>query len=160
MKKKIIIILIMIFNMMDAQKDLSKNYEVITFEESLKYDVGQMTEYKYSDFNQSTSLFINDNKLIVFPNLNDGRCLIIAKQDYDEMFSNNSFPVLPENNTPYFIYRELLNMENFTREKMVEILFNLGTKFDDRTFYDDLEKFSNTLSNNDKKKYLSQCYIY
>lgn len=137
---------------MNAQNHASQQYEVISFEESLKYDLRTMREYKYSSFNQSSSLFINANKLIVFPNLNDGNCLIIAKSVYDDMFANNSFPVLAENDTPYFRYRELMNKENFNIENMNKILDELGLDYNEETFYNDAEKLLKTLSKDDRMK--------
>jgi hypothetical protein len=137
---------------MNAQNHNSREYEKITFEESLKFDVKTMEEYKYSPFNQSTSLFIDANKLIVFPNLNDGNCLIISKSLYDGMFENNSFPVLAENDTPYYSQRSLMNAEGFTKENMVRILDELGLKYDEKSFYSDAEKLAKTLSVDGKMK--------
>jgi hypothetical protein len=146
------LILLIKFNIMYTQENRSKDYKVITFEESKRYDIRNMKDYEYSDYNCSTSLFIDDNTLFVFPGIDRGSCLIISKDKYDEIFKNNSYPVLPENNTPYFLYKDLMNKENFTWENMTKILKNFGLDYNEETFYNDIEKISKTLSEEDKKK--------
>ncbi|MCT2409966.1 hypothetical protein NZD88_20620 [Chryseobacterium antibioticum] len=152
MRTLFFLILITTFNIMCAQKNISKDYQVITFEESKKYDIRNMKDHEYSDYNGSTSLYIDENTLFVFPNIDRGSCLIISKDKYDEMFANNSFPVLPENNTSYFLYKKLMNKESFTKENMIIILKDIGLKYNEDTFYTDAEKLSKTLSDEDKKK--------
>ncbi|MCS3533125.1 hypothetical protein M2373_004552 [Chryseobacterium sp. JUb7] len=70
------------------------------------------------------------------------------------MFSNNSFPLLPENDTSYFRYKNWMNKESFTRDNMNTILSGLGLIYNETTFYDDAEKISKTLSKEDRKKLL------
>ncbi|MDC8099776.1 hypothetical protein [Chryseobacterium rhizosphaerae] len=152
MRTLFFIILITKFNIMCAQINTNKDYLVISFEESKKYDIRNMKDHEYSDYNGSTSLFIDENTLFVFPNIDRGSCLIISKDKYDEMFANNSFPVLPENNTPYFLYKDLMNKEGFTKENMINILKDIGLHYNEDTFYTDAEKLSKSLSEDNKKK--------
>lgn len=151
-KRVISIILTTLFYFMNGQNDINHQYQVITFEESLVYDVKTMTEYRYSPFNQSAALFINDNKLLVFPNINNGNCLIISKDIYDDMYINNSFPVLPENDTPYFRYRNLMNQEQFNIENMKMLLAELGINYNKHTLYDEAERLAKKLTLESRKK--------
>lgn len=154
MKKLLILLIIIKLNLMYAQKDTNNRYEVITFDESLKYDVKNMKDYNYSSYNQSTAQIIDQNKVLIYPNLNSGRCLITSKAVCDEMFAKNTFPVLPENDTPYFRYKKWMNKEDFNRENMIAILWDFKLSYNKDTFYNDAEKLSKTLSDNDKKKLL------
>jgi len=137
---------------MCAQKIISKDYEIVSFEESLKYNLRSMKRYNYSQYNGSTSLVINDNKLFVFPNIERGSSIILSKDKYDEMFKHNSYPVLPENNTAYFLFKNLMNKESFVKDNMITILSDLGLSYNEATFYKDAEKLSKNLSVTDKKK--------
>jgi hypothetical protein len=152
MRTLFFLILLAKFNFMDAQKNISEDYRVITFEESKRYDIRNMKDHEYSDYNGSTSLYIDDKTLFVFPNIDRGSCIIISKDKYEEMFKNNSYPVLSENDTPYFLYKDLMNKEGFTKENMSKILKDIGLDYDEETFYSDAEKLSKTLSQEDKKK--------
>jgi len=152
MKKIIILISIIKFSFMYTQENIDKQYEVVSRDEALNYDVRNMKEYKYSEYNGSTSLFIDENKLYIFPNIGDGSSIIMSKDNYDKMFLNNSYPVLPENDTPYFRCKNWMNKENFNRENMIAILWELNLSYNKDTFYDDAEKLSKTLSEDDKKK--------
>ncbi|VEH22085.1 Uncharacterised protein [Chryseobacterium nakagawai] len=142
------------FNIMGAQNNTGQDYKAITFEESKKYDFRNMKDHEYSDYNGATSLYVDDNTLFVFPNIDRGSCLIISKEKYEQMLKNNSYPVLPENNTPYFLYKDLMNKEGFTKENMIRILKDIGLDYNEETFYSDAEKLAKTLSKEDKKKLL------
>ncbi|NIF06579.1 hypothetical protein F3J23_14110 [Chryseobacterium sp. Tr-659] len=148
------LILLAKFNTMGAQKNASKDFQVITFEESKKYNIRNMKDHAFPDYNGATSLFIDDNTLFVFPNIDRGSCLIISKNKYEEMIANNSYPVLPENNTPYFLYKDLMNKEGFTKENMIKVLKDIGLDYNEDTFYTDAEKLVKTLSEDEKKKFV------
>lgn len=152
MRTLFFLILVTKFNIMCAQENISKDYQVITFTESKRYDIRNMKDHDYSDYNGSTSLYIDDDTLFVFPNIDRGSCLVISKDKYEEMFKNNSYPVLPENNTPYFLYRNMMNKDRFTKENMVNILKVIGLDYNENTFYTDTEKLVKTLSEEDRKK--------
>lgn len=152
MRKLFFLSLLIHFKIMCAQKIITKDYEIVSFEESLKYDLRNMKRYNYSQYNGSTSLVINDNKLFVFPNIERGRSIILSKDKYYEMFKHNSYPVLPENNTAYFLFKNLMNKESFVKDNMINILSDLGLSYNEATFYKDAEKLSKNLSAIDKKK--------
>lgn len=139
---------------MDTQQSSGSNYEVINYEETMKYDVANLEEYQYSPFNASTALFIDENRVLISPNLHDGRCLLTTKSVCEEMFSENSFPVLPENDTAYFRYNKWMNKEGFNIENMNYILNELGLTYHKETIYNDAEKIVKILSAEDRKKLL------
>lgn len=140
------------FIIMSAQETSSKNYKILSKEEGLKYDLGNMKLYKYPLYNESTALFIDDNELFVFPNIMGGTAIIVSKDKYDKMFANNSYPLLPENDTPYFLYKDWMNEQGFVKENMIKILMDIGLPYKEETFYRDAEKLAKVLSEEDKKK--------
>lgn len=152
--KKLIILFIINFNLMYTQNNNNHYYKTISFEEFLKYDLKNMKDYEYSAYNQSTALFIDENRILIFPNLHKGRCLITSKEVCDEMFTNNTFPILPENDTPYFRYKNWMNKDGFIKENMLKILNELNFKYQKDTFYADAEKFVKKLSSEDRKIFL------
>ncbi len=154
MRALFLLILLINCNIMNAQKNISKDYQAITFEESKKYNIRNMKDHAFADYNGATSLFIDDNTLFVFPNIDRGSCLIISKNKYEEMIANNSYPVLPENNTPYFLFKTMMNKEGFTKENMINILKDIGLEYNKDTFYTDAERLVKTLSDADKKKFI------
>lgn len=139
---------------MNKEQSLDLNYQVINHEETLKYDVVNLEEFQYSPYNASTALFIDENRVLIFPNLHDGRCLITTKSVCETMFSENSFPVLPENDTAYFRYNKWMNKEGFNIENMTYILNELGLSYNKESFYADADKIVKTLSADDRKKLL------
>ncbi|QIH34484.1 hypothetical protein [Sphingobacterium sp. DR205] len=137
---------------MCAQAITSKDYKILCKEEGLKYDLKNMKAYRYPDYNESTSLFIDDKTLFVFPNIMGGSAIIVSKENYDKMYADNSYPLLPENDTPYLLYKDLMNKEGFVKENMIKILKDLGLQYNEETFYKDAEKLSKVLSEQNKKK--------
>lgn len=135
-------------------QNTDKHYEVITVDQSLKYDLKNMRDYEYSEYNGSTALVIDEDKVLIFPNITEGSALIASKEVCNEMFAKNSFPVLPENDTPYFRYKSWMNKEDFNEKNMSTILGELGLTNNVLTFYDDAEKLSKNLSEDDRKKLL------
>lgn len=139
---------------MHGQKEEVKKFEVISVDESLKYDIKNMKEYNYSPYNASTALIIDENRVMIYPSITEGSSIITSKEFCDEIFSKNSFPVLPENDTPYFRYKNWMNKKDFNRENMIAILWELNLSYNKDTFYKDAEKLSKTLSDDDKKRLL------
>lgn len=152
MKKLLILFLIIKFNPMLTQQSTDKNYKVITANEILKYDVVNMKDYNYSAYNGSTALAIDESKILIYPNIPEGSSLVTSKAICDEMFSKNAFPVLPENDTPYFRYQNWMNKEKFNRENMIALLWELDLGYKEDTFYDDAEKLAKKISEDDRKK--------
>ncbi|QIH34483.1 hypothetical protein [Sphingobacterium sp. DR205] len=152
MRRVFFLILIANLNIMCAQAIFSKEYKVVTEEERSKYNLKNMKEYRYPAYNESTSLFIDENTLYVFPNIMGGSAIIVSKENYDKMYADNSYPLLPENDTPYLLYKDLMNIDGFVKENMIKILKDLGLQYNEETFYKDAEKLSKVLSEEDKKK--------
>ncbi|MGK6342469.1 hypothetical protein ACMGDK_09535 [Chryseobacterium sp. DT-3] len=154
MKKILILLIITKFNLMYTQKSKDIPYDIISIEESLKYDVQNMKEYGYSQYNASTALYIDENRILFVPNLHDGSCLITSKAEGEKMFTNNSFPLLAENDTAYFRFKNWMNKDEFNRKNIDDILADIGLIYKADTFYNDAEKLSKTLSEDDRKKLL------
>ncbi|WP_326981707.1 hypothetical protein VUJ46_15920 [Chryseobacterium sp. MYb264] len=127
------------------------NFKVLTKdEEQAKYNLRDLKFYKMSPYNESLAYFIDDRSLLVLQNFPAAEhSLILSISDFD----HNKFPLLPENDTPYYGCKELINRENFTKENMLKILNELNFVYDEETLYMDAEKFNKKLSRNDKIKF-------
>lgn len=128
------------------------NFKVLTKEvEQANYNLRNLKFYKMSPYNESIAYFIDGDNLLVQPNVPAAEhSLILSISDFD----SNKFPLLPENDTPYYRYREFMNKERFTKENMLKILNELNFNYQKNTFYTDAEKFVKMLSLDDKKKFL------
>ncbi|PRB01893.1 hypothetical protein CQ046_14435 [Chryseobacterium sp. MYb7] len=107
---------------------------------------------KQSEFNLATATKVEDNLYLIEP-MQGAQSILVSNSVYKEMFSNNSFPLFPENDTPYYRYRELMNKEDFSKENMLKILSELNFNYQEDTFYADAEKFVKELSLDNKKKF-------
>ncbi|MDV3846054.1 hypothetical protein CMT92_00090 [Elizabethkingia anophelis] len=127
------------------------NFKVLTREEEqANYNLRDLKFYKMSTYNESLAYYIDDNNLLVQPNVPAAvYSLILSISDFD----NNKFPLLSENDTPYYRYKELMNKEKFTEENMLKILNELNFSYQKDTFYTDAEKFVKMLSLDDKMKF-------
>lgn len=127
------------------------SFKVLTKEEEqTNYNLRDLKFYKMSSYNESIAHFIDENNLLVQPNVPAAEhSLILSISDFD----NNKFPLLPENDTPYYRYRKLINKENFTKENMLKMLDELNFNYQKDTFYKDAETFVKTLSSDDKMKF-------
>ncbi|MDC8099429.1 hypothetical protein [Chryseobacterium rhizosphaerae] len=127
------------------------NFKVLTKEvEQANYNLRDLKFYKTSPYNESLAYFIDENNLLVQPNVPAAEhSLILSISDFD----SNKFPLLPENDTPYYRYKELMNKEGFTKENMLKILDEVNFNYQKETFYTDAEKFVKTLSLDDKMKF-------
>ncbi|WP_089734739.1 hypothetical protein [Chryseobacterium jejuense] len=133
----------------------TKKYKILSGEEERKYDIKKMKFNHMSSYNESLSYFVDENNLLVMPNLPAAEhSILVSKADYELMEENKSFPVLQENDTPYFQYKHLINEKMFTKESMLLIFEELGFKYTAETFYKDAEKLSKSLTEEDKKKFL------
>ncbi|MCQ4139534.1 hypothetical protein [Chryseobacterium sp. EO14] len=148
MKNIFLILLILEINIMMAQN----SFKVLTKEEEqANYSLRDLKFYKMSSYNESIAHFIDENNLLVQAN-DSGveHSLILSISDFD----NNKFPLLPENDTPYYRYREFMNKEGFTKENMLKMLNDLNFNYQPETFYTDAEKFVKKLSLDDKMKFI------
>lgn len=127
------------------------NFKVLTKEEEqANYNLRDLKFYKMSPYNESIAHFIDENNLLVQPNVPAAEhSLILSISDFD----NNKFPLLPENDTPYYKYKELMNKESFTKENMLKMLNVLNFNYQPETFYSDAEFFFKNLSLDDKMKF-------
>ncbi|WP_309430116.1 hypothetical protein [Chryseobacterium sp.] len=128
------------------------NFKVVTREqEQTNNNLRDLKFYKMSLYNESLAYYIDDNNLLVQANIPAAKhSLIMSISDFD----NNKFPLLPENDTPYYRYRELMNKEGFTKVNMLKIFDELNFNYRKDTFYADAEKFVKTLSLDDKMTFL------
>ncbi|VEH22081.1 Uncharacterised protein [Chryseobacterium nakagawai] len=106
---------------------------------------------RQSKFNLTTATKVGDNQYLLEA-MKGEKSILVSKEVYEEMFSNNNFPLFPENDTPYYRNRDLMNNEGFTKENMLKILNELNFNYHQDTFYRDVEKLSKTLLEDDKKK--------
>lgn len=150
MKNLIFVILILKFSNMMGQQYVSIGKNEIIDKFSL--ETLQRIE-RQSQFNLATATKVDDNLYLIEPMEGDTR-ILVSKEVYEEMFSNNSFPLLPENDTPYYRYKELMNKEDFTKANMLKMLNELNFNYQKDTFYADAEKFAKTISLDDKMKFL------
>ncbi|MCY1662607.1 hypothetical protein [Chryseobacterium sp. SL1] len=127
------------------------SFKVLTKEEEqANYNLRDLKFHKMSSYNESIAHFIDETNLLVQPNIPAAKhSLILSISDFD----NNKFPLLPENDTPYYRYREFMNKEGFTKENMLKMLNELNFNYQPETFYTDAEKFVKTLSLDDKMKF-------
>lgn len=127
------------------------NFKVLTKEEEqANYNVRDLKFYKMSPYNESLAYHINDDNLLVQPNVPAAEhSLIMSISDFD----NNKFPLLSENDTPYYRYRELMNKESLTKVNMLKIFEELNFNYQKDTFYADAEKFVKILSSDDSIKF-------
>lgn len=127
------------------------NFKVLTKEEEqANYNLRDLKFYKMSPYNESIAHFVDENNLLVQPNVPAAEhSLILSISDFD----NNKFPLLPENDTPYYRYKELMNKESFTKENMLKMLNVLNFNYQTETFYADAEIFFKNLSLDDKMKF-------
>ncbi|MFP3831372.1 hypothetical protein [Chryseobacterium sp. SIMBA_028] len=141
------IFIILKTNIMIAQN----NFKVLTKkEEQANYNLRDLKFYKMSSYNESLAYYIKKDNLLVQPNVPAAEhSLIMSITDFD----SNKFPLLPENDTPYYRYRELMNKESFSKEEMLKIFNKLNFNYNEETFYPDAEKFVKTLSLDDRKKF-------
>ncbi|SHG24536.1 hypothetical protein SAMN05443633_11239 [Chryseobacterium arachidis] len=127
-----------------------ESFKVLSQEEERKYDLKNLKFYKMSTYNESLAYFLEDGKLLVNPNTPSAEhSLIMNLADFD----NDKFPVLPENDTPYYRFKGLMNNTDFTESNMIEIFRQLGFNYQNESFYNDAEKFMKTLSVDDKIKF-------
>ncbi|MDC8099428.1 hypothetical protein [Chryseobacterium rhizosphaerae] len=106
---------------------------------------------RQTQFNFATATKVEDNLYLIEP-MEGKKSILASKEVYEEMFSNNSFPLFPDNDTPYYRYKELMNKEGFTKENMLKILDEINFNYQKDTFYVEAEKLLKTLSENDRKK--------
>ncbi|WP_326981708.1 hypothetical protein VUJ46_15925 [Chryseobacterium sp. MYb264] len=108
---------------------------------------------RQSEYNLATATLVEDNLYLLEPMEGD-LSILASKEVYEKMFSNNSFPLFTDNNTPYYRYKALMNKEGFIKENMLRILNELNFVYKPDTFYADAEKFVKTLSIEDKIKFI------
>lgn len=127
------------------------NFKVLTKEEEqANYNLRDLRFYKMSPYNESIAYVIDGDNLLVIPNVPAAEhSIILSTSDFD----SNNLPLLPENDTPYYRYRELMNKEGFTKESMLNILKELNFNYQKDTFYADAERFAKRLSIEDKIKF-------
>lgn len=126
------------------------SFKVLTKEEEGNYNLRDLKFYKMSPYNESIAYFIDEHNLLVQPNFPTAEhSLILNTSDFD----SNIFPLLSENDTPFYRHRELMNKEGFTEGNMLKILNELNFNYQKDTFYVDAEKFVKTLSVTDKKNF-------
>lgn len=149
MKKILLIIVILTFNIMMSQK-----YMIIDKSEAFnKFPLEILQKIERQDkLNLATATKVEDNLYLIEP-MDGNKSILASKEVYEEMFSNNNFPLFPDNDTPYYRYRELMNKKDFTKENMLKILKELNFNYQKETFYEDAEQFVKTLSLDDKMKF-------
>lgn len=104
-----------------------------------------------SPYNESLAYFIDHSSLLILPNTPEAEhSLILSVSDFD----NNKFPLLPENDTPFYRYKEFMNEESFNKENMLKLFNDLNFSYNQETFYEDAEKFVKKLSLDERKKFL------
>lgn len=151
MKNILLITLILKLNSFMSQK-----YTTINEKEAFDEYFSQAQELRkierQSEFNLATATKIEDD-LYLIEAMQGEKSILVSKEVYEEMFSNNNFPLLPDNDTPYYRYREIMNKEDFKKENMLKILDELNFNYQKDTFYTDAEKFIKKLSLDDKMKF-------
>ncbi|MDV3846055.1 hypothetical protein CMT92_00095 [Elizabethkingia anophelis] len=132
---------------------MSQKYTVIDKNEAFnKYPLETLQKIeRQSKFNLTTATKVGDNQYLLEA-MKGEKSILASKEVYEEMFSNNSFPLFPDNDPPYYRYKDLMNKESFIKENMLKILNELNFEYQKETFYADAEKLSKTLSEDDKKK--------
>lgn len=146
------ILLVFIFLILKINIIMAQNsFKILTKEvEQANYNLRNLKFYKMSPYNESIAHFIDETNLLVQPNVPAAEhSLILSISDFD----SNNFPLLTENDTPYYRYKELMNKESFIKDNMLKILDELNFNYQQETFYADAEKFVKTLSLDDKIKF-------
>ncbi|MGK6342466.1 hypothetical protein ACMGDK_09520 [Chryseobacterium sp. DT-3] len=123
---------------------------LLTKDEEAKFDFNTLKFYKMSPYNESIAYFIDADNLLVQPNVPAAEySLILRTSDFDR----NIFPLLPENDTPYYRLKDVMNKEGFTKENMIKILQEFNFNYEKGSFYNDAEQFVTGLSKDDKMKF-------
>ncbi|UMQ43053.1 hypothetical protein MKS83_05020 [Chryseobacterium sp. Y16C] len=130
---------------------------LLTREEEAKYDLSKLKFYKMSSYNESIAYFIDQDNLLVQPNVPAAEhSIILSTSDFD----GNNFPLLSENDTPYYRLKDVMNEEGFTKENMMKVLQELDFSYKKDSFYDDAERFVKGLSKDDKMKFFGPALYF